>query len=56
MELQDNRQDEVEVDWVEGLGIRGGVDLMPNRDDILGEAFFFFFFPTDLEKGVVQKS
>lgn len=55
MELQDNRQDEVEVDWVEGLGIRGGVDLMPPRDDILGEAFFFFS-PTDLETGVVEKS
>lgn len=54
MELQDNRQDEVEVDWVEGLGIRGGVDLMPNHDDILGEDFFFF--PTDLEKGAVEKS
>lgn len=37
MELRDNQQDEVEVDWVEGLGIRGGLDL--NHDDILVAAF-----------------
>lgn len=47
MELQDNQQDEVEVDWLEGSGIRGGLDLMPNHDDILLEAFL----PTNLEKG-----
>lgn len=41
MMLRDNGQDEVEVDWVEGLGIRGGADLMPNHDDILVKAFFF---------------
>lgn len=33
---------------MEGLGIRGGLDLMPNHDDILVEAFL----PTNLEKGV----
>lgn len=41
MELRDNRQEEVGVDWVESFRIRGGVDLMPIQDDLLGEAFFF---------------
>lgn len=48
MELQDNQQDGEEVDWVEGWRIRGGLDLMPNHDDILVEAFL----PTNLEEGV----
>lgn len=42
------------VDWEEGLGIRGGVDLMPNHDDILGEAFFFSL--ANPEKCVLEKS
>lgn len=48
MELRDNQQDEVEVDWVDGLGIRGGLDLMPNHDDILVQAFL----QINPEKGV----